>query len=92
MRSGEKYVVCDDVVSETLGREEVLLHVSTGTYFQLNATGAIVWQLLKGAPQSRSELVDGVVARVSGDPPGVDADVAALLGQLLAERLIQVAP
>lgn len=90
MRSGEKYAVCDDVVSETLGREEVLLHVATGTYFQLNATGAIVWQLLKGAPHSRSELVDHVVARVSGVPAGVDSDVEALLGALLAERLIQV--
>lgn len=40
------YQQSEDIVSEVLDGEAVLLHMATGKYFAMNATATRMWQLL----------------------------------------------
>jgi hypothetical protein len=79
--------ITDDVVTQELEEEVLLLSLSSAEYFGLNETGSFIWRLLEGSP-----TVKDVCARVT-DAFDVSADVArqdvlALLEQLHAEGMI----
>lgn len=80
----------DEVVFRDLGGEAVILHLGTATYFGLNEVGTRVWQLL-----GERLSLDAVCARLAEefDAPRerIDADVAALVSQLVAKGLLRVA-
>jgi Coenzyme PQQ synthesis protein D (PqqD) len=76
-----------DVVFRELDGEAVLLDLGSGTYFGLNVVGTRVWQMIE-AGRSEAEMVDVLAAEYDAARARIAADVARLLDELRARRLI----
>lgn len=81
--------VSDGLLAEHLGEELAILNSESGLYFGLNAVGAKIWELLQ---EARSlEAVSTVVAsEFEVEPARCQADVQALVRQMLDAKLVQV--
>jgi hypothetical protein len=77
-----------DVVFRDLEGEAVILDLGSGTYFGLNAVGTRVWQLVE-AGQGEADIVNTLAAEYAADRATIARDVARLLGELRARRLIE---
>jgi hypothetical protein len=80
----------DAVLTELRDGTGVLLHLDTKFYFTLNRTGVLAWKLLgeEGA-RDAAELGDRLARSFpDADPAAVRADVAALVAELLREKLV----
>jgi hypothetical protein len=75
------------VISETIEGETIVIHLTTGTYYSLQGTGAEVWESIAGAA-SAAEIAGDLAARYGIDPAEAEAAVTAVLGDLQAEDLI----
>jgi coenzyme PQQ synthesis protein D (PqqD) len=79
--------VSPDVVFRDLEGEAVILDLASGTYFGLNAVATRVWRLLdEGRPFA--SIVDAIASEFDADRADVERDVAALLRDLRARRLV----
>jgi hypothetical protein len=78
------------VVSTTTGGEVVILDPSAGLYYSLDGVGEFVWGRLQG-DVTLLELRDAVVQRYEVDPDLALADLKALVRELSAVGLIDVA-
>ena len=79
--------IADDVVCRDLAGESVLLNLSTGTYFGLDAVGTRLWHLV--AEYGSTKLViETLLAEYDVDALRLQKDVAALIDQLLAKGLL----
>lgn len=79
--------IADDVVFRDLAGESVLLNLSTGTYFGLDAVGTRLWHLI--AEHGSTELViETLLAEYDVDALRLQKDVEALIDQLLAKGLL----
>ena len=67
--------------------EAVLLHLESGAYHELNAIGAVIWELLDGN-RSASQIVDEVRTRVDDPPDDLEEVVAGFLARLRERDLI----
>lgn len=77
------------LVSAQVDDTTVIMNVGTGTYFGLEGTGLLIWQLL-GEPTSVGDVIDTLVAEY-GVPRHVCApDVVKFLMQLDELGLIQL--
>lgn len=89
MNLPKKIQVPQDVVSQTLGDEVVLLNLRTGVYWNLNASGALIWNEVQahGNPQKASEAL-----RQAFETTRTEAEeaVSGLLHDLSREGLIQI--
>ena len=81
------FCLADGVLTQKLGAQLVLLHVSQGQYFELNGTGAIVLEsILAGADeQSAAEQLS---RRFEVDLMQAQTDVSALLKNLADRALL----
>src|SRR5690349_17305658 len=75
---------------ETIEGEVILIALDTGTYYSLRESGADVWAGI-GRGASQAEIVAALSRRYDGSPDEMSSAVAALLGQLEEERLIEAA-
>jgi len=80
--------IAPQVVFEVVGGEAVLLNLESGTYYQLTDVGSRIWQLLEQGETSEDGLRERLLGEydVSGDQ--LQADLEALLGDLLAAGLL----
>lgn len=76
-----------DVVARSVGDETILLDLETGTYFTLNAVGAVVWKALE-AKTGLDAIVDEVLDRFEVDEATARADIDEYLAALVAEGLV----
>ena len=83
-------VAASNQVSSELGSEAIILGLGRGMYYGLNSVGTRVWQLLK-QPVTPAGLRDQLIAEYEVEPSTCQADLLALLEQLFAEGLIEVA-
>ncbi len=84
------YTIAEDVLSAHLSGEAVLLHVGTKRYFQLNATGACIWQGLERG-LGRDEIVNELCARFDVERLEAEGAFACHLAELRERDLIRVA-
>jgi hypothetical protein len=80
-----------DVVFRELDGESVVLDLSSGRYFGLNAVGTRVWQLIQQG-QPVDGLIRAVTAEYDADADAVERDVLALLEDLKARGLVVEPP
>ena len=79
--------IADDVVVRDLAGESVLLNLSTGTYFGLDAVGTRLWHLI--AEHGSTTLVLKILlTEYEVDATRLQKDLDALIEQLLAKRLL----
>jgi hypothetical protein len=76
-----------NVVSRRLDDQTVLVNLRTNRIFELNRTGARLWELIKDAP-AESEIVARLVAEFEVSEEQVAREVASLIESLLEEGLI----
>ena len=77
----------EDVVFRDLDGEGILLNLATGTYYGLNPTGTVVWNLLhEGKPTS--EIVAALVREFEVSEDAAAADVETLVDDLAAKGLL----
>ncbi len=69
--------------------EAVVVDVASTYYYGLNRTGTVVWRLLTERAMSREDLVACLASEYGRPPAEVDADVGALLEDLVRERLVE---
>ena len=80
-----------DVVFRELDAESVVLDLSSGRYFGLNAVGTRVWQLI-GEGQAVDRLIKTVAAEYDADETTIARDVLALLEDLKTRGLVVEPP
>jgi len=76
-----------DVVYRDLEGEAVILDLASGTYFGLNEVGTRVWRMIDEG-RDAAEIVDIVATEYQADRGNIAQDVARLLNDLSARRLI----
>ena len=76
------------VVSRRIGDETVLVDMSQGVYFGLNAVGSQIWLLL-GEGISLSEIAQALVAKYDVPQVEVEQDVLRITQQLIDRGLLQ---
>jgi len=81
---------CDDVVAREVGGEAVLLNLSSGTYFGLNDTGSMIWQLVDEDSASLEDICDAIEEEYDVAREDVERDVLALVEELVEHGLLMV--
>jgi hypothetical protein len=76
-----------NVISETIQGETIIIHLTTGTYYSLQGSGAEVWESIAGAA-SATEIAEDLAARYSIPAAEAEAGVVALLDELKREDLV----
>jgi hypothetical protein len=80
-----------DVIFRELDGESVVLDLSSGRYFGLNAVGTRVWQLIQQG-QPVDGLIRTVTAEYDAEADTIERDVFALLTELKTRGLIVEPP
>jgi hypothetical protein len=75
------------VIAKRLDESRVLVDVSTNRIFELNHTGARVWELM-GEGFDSEQIVRRLVYEFDADLPIVAREVDSLLGRLRMEGLL----
>ena len=80
--------VSDEVVESTVGDEIILLHLGTGQYFALDASGVMIWNCIKaGTPL---DAIPGLMAmEFEADVSQIERDVQAFFSELFANDILQ---
>jgi hypothetical protein len=87
LSGSERWRPSDDVVAETSGDRLVLIHMQTNKIFELNRTGARVWELL-----AEGENDDGILRRMyeefDVDQATLAREVREVLERMTREKLV----
>lgn len=76
-----------DVVFKRLGERMVLIHLETNQIFELNSTGARIWELLEaGTPED--DIFERLSAEFEVAPEQLKRDLNDLLRELTSQGLI----
>jgi hypothetical protein len=82
-------VVSKDQMASDIAGETVILGLSAGRYYGLDAVGARIWQLIQ-TPMTVANLVRTIVSEYEVDPEQCEADLLKLLQQMIDSRLVEV--
>lgn len=83
-------VAASHAVAATTGGEAIILDPVTSRYFGLDGVGGRVWALVQ-RPTSVAALVEVLLTEYDVDRATLEADVAALLRELVREGLLRIA-
>lgn len=78
-----------DVMARAVGEEIVILNLTNGAYFGLDAVGARVWTLI-GESKSLSEICAAMLNEYDVPPDELERDIAKLVQDLFAQQLINL--
>jgi len=87
----DKVKISDQVLSQEVSGETVLLDLQSEFYFGLDKTGTRIWELLQSGV-SIQDLIGKMLDEFEVDRETLEADVNALLGKLLEAGLVSVEP
>lgn len=87
--STSRVVASSDQISCNLGDEKAILHLKNEIYYGLNATAAVVWQMVQ-APKTFSEICAAVVEEFDVDPEQCQKDLRSLLEDLHTHGLLEI--
>jgi hypothetical protein len=80
-----------DVVHETIDGEAILINLATGTYFNLEGTGAEIWtRLVRGDDPAR--IAAELAAAHGADAAAVHAEIARLATELHRHGILTAPP
>lgn len=82
-------VVSKDQMASDVAGETVILGLTAGRYYGLDAVGARVWQLIQ-TPTAVADVRQRIVAEYDVEPERCEADVLALLQKMADAGLIEV--
>jgi hypothetical protein len=79
-----------EVLATAFGRETVILDLKAGTYFGLDDVGTRVWSLIQ-RQQTVGAIRDTILTEYDVSRSTCDADLQALLHDLVTRRLVEIA-
>lgn len=82
-------VVSKDQMASDIAGETVILGLTAGRYYGLDAVGARVWQLIQ-TPMTVSDVIRTIVSEYQVDPEQCEADLLKLLRQTVDAGLVEV--
>jgi hypothetical protein len=82
-------VVSKQQLASSIGAETVILGLTAGRYYGVDAVGARVWQLIQ-EPRRVADVRDAIVAEYAVDPAVCEADLLKLLASMRDAHLIEV--
>jgi len=77
----------DEVVWQDVDDDLVVLDLRSSTYFKLNGTGALLWDLLR-EPTSQQDLVEALMSKYGIDEDRATSDVDAFIDSLTQKKLL----
>jgi hypothetical protein len=78
----------EDVVSERVGDDLVLVHLGTNEIFALNPTGARFWELLV-AGRSRGAIEEQLLVEYEVDRDILAAEIDAMVAELVRQKMLR---
>jgi hypothetical protein len=84
----DRVKVSPDVLFRLVGDEAVLLNLTTERYFGLNPIGTRIWNVLSTS-ESIQTAYETLLREYDVDPARLRADLEELVGDLLAQKLIE---
>jgi len=78
-----------DATHQTVGEEAILIKLSSGTYYSLNDTGTMFWELLDGQ-RTIADCASVIAAEYDAPAEMVEADLLELAAEFADEGLIVV--
>ena len=84
-------VASKDQLASDIGGETVILGLTAGRYYGVDAVGARVWQLIQ-TPASVADICKTIVSEYDVAPERCEADVLTLLRRMLDAGLIEEVP
>ena len=79
----------DSVLSRQIEGDTVLLSMTRSEYYGLNPTGTRIWQLVQ-QPCRVSEVCAAMMAEYDADVAVLEADVVAVIEDLIAHDLVRI--
>lgn len=76
-----------DVISQQLENSMILLHLRTNRFYELNRTGARLWELL-GSGMSQAEIKERMMEEFAVDPVQLEGEMKELLESMKKEDLV----
>lgn len=86
--AGSRIYPDPNVLAKRVDEEIVLVHLETNRIYELNRTGASLWDALAAGP-THAELEQHLALEFDVEPQQLAREVDEILGQLAAERLIR---
>lgn len=80
-----------DVMIRIIGDEAVILNLKSELYLGLNPVGTRIWTVLHDAPSIHAAY-ESLLTEFDVAPERLREDMDNLLGQLLEQKLIELAP
>jgi hypothetical protein len=77
------------VIAETIGGETIIVHLSTGCYYNLGGTAVDIWEAI-AAGNPPDAITRQLVARYDAGEAEIEAAVSRILEELQREELIVV--
>lgn len=81
------YAIPSDVVARKVGHSAVIVRLETNRIYELNATGARIWELLT-EQKSRAEVIDILEREFATTRGEVESAFDELIASLRAEGLV----
>ncbi|MEN3974480.1 PqqD family protein [Emcibacter sp. SYSU 3D8] len=76
-----------DVTAKVMDGEAVIIHLGTGVYYSMDGVGCLVWDGIASGHEIGA-VIDAVAAQYALDRNTAEADIARLVGELVAAELI----
>jgi coenzyme PQQ synthesis protein D (PqqD) len=86
-----RYGISREVIAQRMGNETVVVHTGTNRIYELNGTGARIWELIDSAAD-RTAIEAGLLSEFHADRATVAAGVEGMLARLVREKLIVALP
>ena len=84
-------VATKDQVSADLSGEAAILNLTSGIYYGLNEVGASIWKIIQ-EPKIVRDIKETILHEYNVEPGQCEADVMALLNELMSRGLIEINP
>jgi hypothetical protein len=85
----QRYRVSPDVVAQRLGESIILVNMQTDRIFELNRTGARLWELL-GSGLTRAQAQQRMLDEFAVDEAHLTIEAQTLISSFLIEKLLDI--
>ena len=89
MNLHEKVVISQQAIAKEVGEELVILDLTAGTYFGLDAVGTRIWQLM-GESKSLAEICEVMLDEYDVSRRELERDIMILAEELSTRNLISL--
>jgi hypothetical protein len=86
--SSKIYRISADAVHEVIEEEAIIINMATGSYYNLDGSGGLIWELLQKGACSASTLAKAIESACTTDVSKIEEGINILLNELLAEGLL----